>query len=555
MKYAARHDPEAEIALARAATVSKKKVFVNALANYGYYALQAIILLVLQAYIIRSVGKAEYSLWPLCRVCISISALIQLGIGSGASRFIAHALGKKDVTQIHRITSSLFVALVAGALLYLGFFIYVGCNFEVLFDIPAGTKGIAMPTMCLLGLAGAVLMPFSVFEGTLVAAQERVRLNTIRSVLLIVRLILVVAAFEFYRPTIAWVAATQLLLSVAEACALYRVAGNVFPWRRIRIRDCHWDTFRKINSFSLLTLVSAVAGKLYWDADKVIINKLLDPTFVVGYAVVVTLLMQSLQITRLTSTAFISPLTILFARGQLDRIARILYRSNRVSVPVGGIAVLFFTFYGDEFVKAYIGEEFRECTGLFYVLGPALLLSQTQTLSARIPAVCGHARLPALCAITAAVANALVSLVLVKYFNLGLTGIAVATVIVLLAYRLVFTTWYASHLLHLNFASFASRLVGVPLLHCMPAFLILPVCRIWITGQTWIELACVLFVASITQCVFTYRYGLLASDRLAFRTFVMKFRKRNMQSVGYFSKSENTGVSVEHSNAKIVARS
>lgn len=499
--------------LEKAAEVSARRVLINAFSNYGYYALQALVLLVLQAYVIRSVGKAEYSLWPLCRTCISISALIQLGIGSGASRFISHALGTKDQQQIHRITSTLFVALSVGAVLYFVAFTLVGLNFQQIFDIPAGAEGIAMPTMLLLGLAGAILMPFSIFEGVLVAAQERIRLNTIRGALLLVRLCLVVLAFELDKPSIVYIAATQVILSLSEAAALYHVSGRVFPWRRLSFHDCHWATFRTINSFSLLTLVTAVAGKLYWDADQIVINKFLDPTLVAGYSVTSTLLMQSLQITRLASTAFMSPLTILYAQNRYDRIARILYRSNRIAVPVGAIALLFFTFYGDDFIRAYIGNGFEECTGLFYLLGPAMLLSQTQTLSARIPTVCGHARLPAITSVLAAVANLFLSLYFVSEYNLGLAGIAAATVIVLLAYRVLFTTWYAAYLLKIPFHTFLTNLIGIPLLLCIPSILVFSAGQFIAIERSWPYLICMVLLATAAQGIGCYRYGLLQSDR------------------------------------------
>ena len=98
-----------------AAVVSANRTTRNAVSNYVYYGLQALILLALQAYVIRSLGREHYSIWPVLRSCINIAGLIQIGLGAGASGFIAVAIGHRDGRKIERLVGTYLVATFIGA--------------------------------------------------------------------------------------------------------------------------------------------------------------------------------------------------------------------------------------------------------------------------------------------------------------------------------------------------------------------------------------------------------------------------------------------------------
>jgi O-antigen/teichoic acid export membrane protein len=500
--------------LERASLVNVKRVLVNAGSNYGYYLLQAVILLFLQAYVVRSVGKAEYSLWPICRSCMSFSGLIQIGIGVGTGRFLAFAIGKKDIEEIHRITSTMFFAFCIGGAIYLSVFTWLAVNFEKIFEIPDGAQGIGAITMILLGIAGAITMPFSVFEGSLNAAQERVRVNLIRSTMLVLRLIVVICLFELGSPSIVWIALTQLILSIAESLALFKVAGLVFPWRRISLRDFNWSTLKTVNSFSLLTLVSAVFGKMYWDADNIIINRLIDPSLVAGYAIVVTLSLKSYDLARLTTTAITAPLTVLYARGDTKKIEQTVYRCNKIAVPFGSISLVYFALNGAMFLEWYVGGDFKEFGILFSILCPAFILSQTQSLNSKIPGIFGRALIPAICSSLAAIANLVISLVLVYYCELGIKGVAIGTVSIIFVYRVAFWTVYSSILLKVPFLRFFGNVVLFPLLHCLPSTAILVFVAYIGIAPNFAASLFFLALAFVVQAVFSYSFGLQNPDRV-----------------------------------------
>jgi O-antigen/teichoic acid export membrane protein len=269
-----------------AAVVSTGRTAKNAVSNYAYYAAQAVVLLALQAYVIRTLGEEHYSVWPVLRSCINIAGLIQIGLGAGAARFIAVAIGHRDEVKIQKLVGTYLLATLTGSLLFMSVSAVVAWKLEYLFNVPDEYVIGARWSLIVMGLSAAAQMVGSVFAGVLTASQSFVRLNVLRSSLLLVRVGIVLFSFAVIGPGLVSIAVSHLVVSVAEAVGGVLLARQVLPWLKVTCRGAGWDTFREINSFSMLTLVAAVAAKLYWDTDNVLINRTLDPTMVAGYSIV-----------------------------------------------------------------------------------------------------------------------------------------------------------------------------------------------------------------------------------------------------------------------------
>ena len=102
--------------LAKATEVTRGRVLLNALANYGNQILAIFVGFFLQRYLIRELGKDQYALWPLANTCIMFLALIRTGIGAGSGRFLAHALAGRRLKEVEQITTSLFASMCAAAI-------------------------------------------------------------------------------------------------------------------------------------------------------------------------------------------------------------------------------------------------------------------------------------------------------------------------------------------------------------------------------------------------------------------------------------------------------
>ena len=528
--YAGNHSVSDSASLDAAAVVSTNRTTRNAFSNYAYYAAQAVVLLALQAYVVRTLGKEHYSIWPVLRSCINLAGLIQIGLGAGAARFIAVAIGHRDEAKIQKLVGTYLIATLIGALAFLLVSVAFAWKLEHLFNVPDEFATEARWSMVVMGLSGGVQMVGSVFAGALTASQSFVRLNALRSSLLLVRVFIVLCSFSAFGPGLVSVAASHLVVSIVESVGGALLAKSVLPWLQITCKGAGWATFREINSFSLLTLVTAVAARLYWDTDNVLINHALDPTMVAGYSIVTLILLKCTMVISLASNAVAAPLAVLYGQGQFKRIANAIYRANRIAVPAGSFCIIFVMLFGEEFIVCYAGNEYREYATLFPLIGIGFLVSATQNLPSRVPGVFGKVGVPAAMSLFFALLNVVLSLIFVCWFEWGILGVAGGTVAVQLMYRATFYPIFVANLLNEPLGFFFWKTVVMPLAACIPVAAFLSLLKLLDLGNDLIELLLCGSLGVIAQILFIVIWGIDAVDRRKLFEAVSRLSRRPSQA-------------------------
>lgn len=520
--------------------ISRQRTTVNATSNYVTYAVAAVIGIFLQAYVIRALGKNEYAIWPLVGTCMSFAGLIPIGIGSGAGRFLAYALGKKNLKEVGQITTSLFVALVVVSVFYTIAIIFLSIYFEKIFDIPEGAEGIGPWAMLLAGLSGAVALPFGVFHGGLRAAQKFVILNVIRIISMVTRLILVILAFTLSLPSLIWIAGIQLLLAIGEGIVILLVARKVVPWQKVRWSLFSWKVLKRVSNYSLLVLITTIAGLLYWKTDNIIINKLLDPCMLTGYAVVVNLVLSSYRMTSLGAGALGPVATIMFSQGNLSRISRLIFRANRITVSLSVPLLLFLIIYGKEIIEVYVGKQYSNYSNLFLLLAGASILSVTQANGNIVPHALNKMGLVSLVSLGTAVANILLSMYFVISLKWGMMGVAAGTAIVTAISRTIWSPWYISHLLKIPWRRYFWNANILPLVNCIPVLCVMLFFYNIKFSNTLTHLIVSFSVCGILQLVFIILCGIAREDRKKVFEMLRRVRHR-ISNLGRNSTTANLG--------------
>jgi len=506
--------------------VSRKRTVLNAVTNYGQYGIVVLVGLILQAFIIRSVGRNEYALWPMVNTSLDFVALIPLGIGAGASRFIAHALGRKDIDEARQIVSSLFSALVVTAIIYLIITSVIALYFESIFDIPEGAFGIGPLAMFLAGIAGAVRLPFTIFTGGLQALQKYPIINTITALTNITKLLIIVSIFTIFYPSLIWVAAAAIFLSLAEGIATLIALKKVTPWLKISMKFFRWDVLRKVNNFSLLLLILTISELLYWNTDYIFINKLLDPAFATGYAAVVSFILMTRQITSLGYSVMLPSATIMHAQNDQPRIGRLIFRFNRNVAPFAVSILVFLMIFGKETLTVYIGEQYADYGILFVILGVGMICSMIQNSSGVVPTAHGKMGTVASMAILSALLNVGLTMYFILKMGWGLKGVAAGSAISLVLYRLVFFPVYTARLLEMRWIKFIWNSLLIPLLNSLPfAFIVFAFYNIGF-GKNLAELVVVFLTAGAVQTGYMFILGFDNKERDTIKEKLQSFTNR-----------------------------
>jgi O-antigen/teichoic acid export membrane protein len=496
--------------------VSRRRVVINAMSSYSRYGVALLVNLFLQAYIIRSVGRVEYSVWPLVAAITGFAALIPLAIGGGVSRYLAHAFARKSVTEVEQIATSVFMATLAGAFVYVAAVVGFSLSFERIFDIPAGAAGVGPWVMLLVGIAESFRIPVGVFQGGLDAAQKFVAINMREIAVLLFYAVLVVVAFTVSGPALIWVAAAYALTQFVGAAVTWGIARRQLPWLRISRGAFRWDTLRTVIGFGLWALLGAAATLLYWRTGNVITNKLLDPILVTGYSVVVGILLQGYSLASLGTGVLFSAATVLHAKQDLERLARMIYRASRVTAALGVPAILFLAFFGRQIMTLYLGDSHYGEYGVYFaVLGPAMIIQLTQIPSRTVPQAFGKNAVNNTVSLLFAAVNVGLSLFLVAVLHWGLMGVAASAAIVITLLNLCFWPWYSARLLGIGWLRHLARSMLLPLVHCVPALAVLVGSWALGLGSALGELLGIAAAVVVVHGAYMLAIGLPAEDRKA----------------------------------------
>ncbi len=368
--------------------------------------------------------------------------------------------------------------------------------------------------MLLVGVAEAFKVPVGVFQGGLNAAQKFVAINAREIAILVLYGVLVVVAFVVSGPALVWAAAAYAVTQFMGAVITWRIAHRLLPWQRIRRDGFDWAVLRKVLGFGLWMLVGAIAVLLYWRTGNIIINKLLDPVLVTGYSVVVGILLQGYQLAALGSGVLFSAATVLHAKQDLDRMARMIYRASRVTTALAAPAVLFLAFFGKPVMTIYLGDSHYGEYGVYFaVLGAAMIIQMTQIPSRTVPPAFAKNAANNLVALLAAALNVGMALLLILGFGWGLMGVAASAAIVIALFNACFLPWYSARLLGVSWWQHLAKSTLLPIAHCIPALAVLAVFRVVGVGDTLAQLIAVLVAVAVVHGAYMLTVGLMPEDR------------------------------------------
>jgi O-antigen/teichoic acid export membrane protein len=230
----------------------------------------------------------------------------------------------------------------------------------------------------------------------------------------------------------------------------------------------------------------------------------------------VGILLQGYSLASLGTGVLFSAATVLHAKQDLERLARMIYRASRVTSALGVPAILFLAFFGKQIMTLYLGDSHYGDYGIYFaVLGPAMIIQLTQIPSRTVPQAFGKNAVNNAVSLLFAAINVGLSLLLVSALHWGLMGVAGSAAIVIALLNLCFWPWYSARLLGIGWLRHLAGSMLLPLVHCLPALAVLAISWALGFGSTIAELAAIAAAVVLVHGVYMLALGLPAQDRKA----------------------------------------
>lgn len=311
--------------------------------------------------IYRNIGRADFGVFTIGLSVLGLFALLDLGLGRAAVRFMARAFADGNPAGAASVVVH-SAALLGGFSLTLCLLLFSLAPFIAAHWIqsPAGPHDTLRQSLYILAAALPFAGLISVFRAVLEAREDFLSISIIQSIL---------GILTFVAPLTLSYTTTDVRVIIAGAvacrivgCAAFLVAARVawpgkIPWRSVNLR-----AEREFRQFSLWTVVSNVIGAAIVYGDRALLVRLFGLVEIAFYNVPLEMLGRMMIVVNSAATV-VFPSLSRFAGNRVLMEGVYVSLMALVSVAVG-VVLLVLSILTPPCLQLWLGPDFRDHSSL-----------------------------------------------------------------------------------------------------------------------------------------------------------------------------------------------
>jgi O-antigen/teichoic acid export membrane protein len=448
----------------------RQRVLRGSLANYAGRIVGTGTWFFITPFVLHHLGQTGFGLWVLAAALIGYGSLVELGITGAVTKYVAEFRAQDQTATLEALLGT---ALVLYALLGL----IVGVLTLLLIPLADGLLGAAgldaatgRAYVVLVGLTIAVTIPCLLSQAVL-SGLHRYDLVSLGATL--------GALFSAAATVLALLAGAGLLGAVAINLLTTLVVQAINQWNlqrcapqlRIDWRHASRPMARHVAGYSWSILVGRVAKRLKSRTDEIEVAAFMPLSAVAPYALAHRLSELAQTLADQFLRVLLPVASELDAEADTARLRQLYLTSSRLAlailVPLGCSVILL----GRPMLTVWVGGEYADASYLVTLLTLAVLVETSQWPAVTVLQGMARHRPVMLVALGSAVANLLLSIVLVR--SLGLAGVALGTLIPTTIENLLLVLPYTLRVMHVGLREVLERVLLPVSLPALPLLLVL----------------------------------------------------------------------------------
>lgn len=402
----------------------------------------------LSPYIVAKLGNTAYGIWALLMALTGYLGLLDLGVRSAVTRYVAKFHVQGDHVESGRVVSSALAVFGASGLLAVSISLGLAAFVHRLFQIPETYAEIAQLVLLIAGLNVAVSLVSGVFGGIVAGLQRFDLSNLIEILSTTCRAAAIVVALDSGKGLLG-LALIQLSFSLGNLCAYVVVSRRLYPELRARPADCDRPHLKLIFSFSTYAFLLQISSFLIFYTDSVVIGAFLPVSAVTFFAIAGNLMNYTRSVLSGITTVIAPLASSLETATGLPAVRQTLLRGGRYATMVIAPIVLTFMLRGESFINLWMGPSYGELSGrVLWVLALAMLFAAGNYVAGATMIGTGRHKGLVPLALGEALANLVLSIILVQSW--GVVGVAWGTALPDLAASFLFWPWYVRRTLNIR---------------------------------------------------------------------------------------------------------
>ena len=433
---------------------AKKRLPINISTNIAEVGLTAIINLWLTSYFIKNLGVASYGMIPLTSILVRYFNVAMMVLTTSVGRFVAISIGKGDLDEANQYFNSSFWGLISISIILLVPLIIIAVYFPEFFNVPSGqtsSSRILLTCVLLSALMSAITSPFMI--GCFV--KHRFALANVGKIFSrILQVAVVVCAFAVFEPSLVYVGAGYLAMSVFLLIYFFISQKSLIPQFFINKNLFNRRAFIEMGTMGIWSMIDQIGTLLYLNIDLIIINIFLGVESVGKFAP----LLQWVIFLRVMAPALSSVFApVAFDYIANDRLNELAQQINRI-LKYLSIIFAFFTGgicgFSKPLLSCWLDDSFIHLWPLmaFLIMPQTIFLSFNPLYN--INRGLNKVKIPSMITLIGGILNLILALSFVKYTDMGLWGVAVASIVSYSLRSIFFTPIYTALQLKVHFYEF-----------------------------------------------------------------------------------------------------
>lgn len=400
-----------------------------------------IISLIYTPFMLATLGSSEYGLFTLVNSIIAYIYLLDMGLGNAVVRYNSKLMVENDEIGLQKINGMFFIlySIISLIALIIGIIIYT--NLQNIF-----AKGLAIDEiykvkiMFIIALINLVFsFPLNVFGGIITANERFVfvkLINLIRTVLnpIIMVLILLLG----YKSIGMLITSTifNLLLGVVNIVYCFKVLKT-----KMIFRGFDKNLYKEIFQFSFYIFLSAIAYKIYWGTDQVILGMFVSASSISIYSIGLQFNNYFTSFSNVISGMFLPQLTKLAVKEKDNNIMMdILIKVSRIQAIISLFILSGFILIGKYFIEVWVGSNYNISYYIALIVMIPQIISIIQSLFATMLEAMNKHKVKAFIYLFVSIINLIITLILVNI--LGAIGCAIGTAIGMIINAIINNIYY-----------------------------------------------------------------------------------------------------------------
>jgi O-antigen/teichoic acid export membrane protein len=355
-------------------------LLVNSFSNWAHQGTTALVAAILMPYCISRLGQDTFGCYVIGMSFIGSLNLMDMGISPSLVRFFSQGLNRKDYRQVAQTFTAAFLVLGLFGLIGSAVCILGEPTLDKYYKVPENLSTDFAYLFYCLGVTFLLHLSNSNPGGLLSGANKYYIKNSVGIFTSIIRLVLVVVAFEFWSPSL-----TALGVAALASEFLRSVLLLFFSWRitaghrLISFANLNRKTFVSLGQFSALNFVGTISSIVLLQFPPLVIGIFLNLDTVTAYAPA----MLVANAMGLFVSGLCSPLVPIASeekeRGDGGRLSIWSIRIGQINAMVALAAVLPFIIFGHEITSLWLGPDLAWTWQIIAILSFGMTLSLTQS--------------------------------------------------------------------------------------------------------------------------------------------------------------------------------